>query len=206
MFMNDLRNKLYFCNLNIPVSTPIALPRDQWPCGDKTSEHISVCEPDILSPDVLNFFNKVFPDYHIKNILLIYDPPKWHDHKIHIDGSSKEMIFNFAINWVLSDHPDQYTQWFRAVEPPVFTENKYKQQYDLWSESQVKLVKSTNTKGPFILNTTIPHRGYNPSDVDRWVLSLRFKHNDLKYRPTYGDAIRLLSEYIVDTSSESSIK
>lgn len=201
--MKNLEQTPYFCNLNIPVDTPISLPKEKWPCGDKTKEHITVYETDILTSDILNFFSKVFPDYYIRSTLLIYDPPKWNDHRIHTDGTSKEMIFNFAINWILSDHPEHYTQWFKALEPPVFTQNKYKQQYDLWNESQVELIESTNTRGPLILNTGIPHRGYNPSDVDRWVLSIRFKHKDLKYRPTYEDAITLLSDYIVDKPTNS---
>lgn len=206
MCMKNLDKTLYFCNLSIPVDTPITLPKDSWPCGDKTKEHITICETSFLTPDLIEFFDKVFPEYYIRSILLIYDPPKWKEHKIHIDGSSKEMIFNFAINWVLSDNIDQYTQWFNTIEPPTFTENKYKQRYDLWEESQVELIESTNTKGPFVLNTGIPHRGYNPSDVDRWVLSIRFNHKDLKYRPTYKDALTLLTDYIVDTSSESLTK
>jgi hypothetical protein len=196
--MKNLEQTPYFCNLDIPVDIPISLPKEKWPCGDKTKEQITVYETEILTLDTLNFFNLVFPDYYIRSILLIYDPPKWHDHRIHIDGSRKGMVFNFAINWILSDNIDQYTQWFEAIEPPTFTENKYKQQYDLWKESQVKLIESTNSKGPFILNTGIPHRGYNPSTDDRWVLSIRFKHKDLQYRPTYEDAITLLSDYIVD--------
>jgi len=206
MYMKNLDKTPYFCNLSIPVDTLIVSPKEDWPCGDKTKENITICESSFLTPDLLEFFDRVFPEYYIRSILLIYDPPNWKEHKIHIDGSSKEMIFNFAINWVLSDNIDQYTQWFKAIDPPTFTENKYKQRYDLWEESQVELIESTNTKGPFILNTEIPHRGYNPSDVDRWVLSIRFKHKDLVYRPTYQDALTLLSAYIVDTSSESSTK
>jgi hypothetical protein len=204
--MKNLDKTPYFCNLSIPVDTPITLPKDSWPCGDKTKGQLTICESNILSSDVLEFFDKVFPDYCVRSTLLLYYPPEWKERKIHVDGSSKEMIFNFAINWVLSDNIDQYTQWFRANESPIFVENKYKQRYDLWNESQVELIESTNSKGPFVLNTGIPHDGYNPSTNDRWVLSIRFKHKDLVYRPTYQDALTLLSAYIVDTSSESSTK
>lgn len=108
-------------------------------------------------------------------VLVLYQTPGY-DHQLpHIDTDGS--AFTFSMNWVFCDGECTYN-WYVPTDitkPFNITKNGVGLPYVKFSYDELRLVESTQHKGPLILNTQRIHnaRAHDPS-VPRLAVSFRF--------------------------------
>jgi hypothetical protein len=129
----------------------------------------SVCNQDLLK------FLSDLELVPVPKCLLFFVPSKKYL-TIHSDGDGNPNIW--ALNWSLSK-TNPYMTWYNpiseghnstvntATTPTTFIQ---------YSPEQVRQVHQEVILSPSLVNIGVPHGGYNHTDEDAWLLSLRFKN------------------------------
>jgi hypothetical protein len=98
----------------------------------------------------------------------------------HIDGSVNE-ITEFAINWVYEG--SGIIQWNSSLELPKPAEKNYHLAYGSFNGKAEDKFEAEALGHGCVVNTTIPHRVLNLSDVHRITVSIQFG-NEFTYSET----------------------
>lgn len=174
----------YLLDLPKPLKEGVILPT-----SDNNEEIFKVDPRELLNDDLLFCLRdvKLVPI----GILLFHQVPEYDRQRIHIDGHDGEFVF--GINWIFCEG-ECISSWYEVEgEPNVgISETKAPVPYLSYSENQSRVVASTKDKGPFIANASIPHRGQNLGNTERWSLSLRFFPNMVK---SFDEVVSILSPF-----------
>jgi hypothetical protein len=99
---------------------------------------------------------------------------------VHSDGETGS--YHFGINWAFGSD-NSYLAWFnfRNNHPDPFAgDQNGPTLVRQWQDDDVVEIERSQSKGPTLVNASVPHRGVNNSNELRWAFSLRFKNGTFK--------------------------
>lgn len=113
---------------------------------------------------------------------------------IHTDGAPEDMA---KLNWVFGGE-NSTMNWYKPTTDKPVKISEYHTLYKGFELSEVELVHSQAVGTPSIVQVGVPHNATNGSNP-RWCLCLILMWADQtrKERPTMGQVVELLSEYII---------
>jgi hypothetical protein len=187
-------NKL-FANLAFPIPQLVYNVQAALPPPVSSTESVIYYPADtaikLFREEFLGYMERVI-GLKVLNVLVFIQKPHFADQRIHTDNKqSKTSDFTFTINWIFGERPSR-TVWYEPLngyEGYKTVNNRHQKVIDgILQESPgyeitqfdpdcVRYLACTDSQGPLLLNTSVPHRGMNLSNKHRYSVSLRFQHD-----------------------------
>lgn len=173
-----------YIELTLPINNFIKKDFDPLTCDfAKPWEYILIDQELILSPETLNFFEKI--GIHKLRCQFFRGSPN-NESNIHIDGFLQEETVmskrKWAINYVWgSDNSTMY--WYRSVVNILNGKiGDTGNTHPIYLPHQVEEIEKYKfSKKPVLVHTTIPHKVVNNSDQYRWCVSLREENPSMNW-------------------------
>lgn len=168
-YINHLKSDIY------PLKAGFRFPpthsiknKDIWHLYPKY-DTTSICSQELL--DFLSTLGLV----PVAGCLLFFAPAKKYL-TIHSDGDGNPNIW--ALNWTLSKTKPSMI-WYNPITDGSYNtvnETTTPTTFIQYSLDQVREVHREAILSPSLVNIGVPHSGYNDTDEDAWLFSVRFKN------------------------------
>ena len=90
---------------------------------------------------------------------------------IHIDGT-KGRTLSYTVNWAFNSRKMK-TIWYEPLTEGYTTANNLDGSFTKWKVEDVREIDSSDSKGPFLVRSDIPHHAKNLDTLHRWCVSIR---------------------------------
>lgn len=126
---------------------------------------------EILTQEFLNVFQNV--KIQIRRVIIFsYNEHRKANIFPHTDG---HMNFNPALNLVISNG-EHLVNWYKLKQDRKgkIVQTNFGEDVVIFNENDLDIIESTTDKGPYLFNTSIPHKGVMIKGYEEWTVSIRF--------------------------------
>lgn len=147
-----------------------------------------------LDPRLLVFLGR--HRLSINHLEIFYTPPRTSG-PIHVDGESSS-IQHTKMNFVYGAR-GSYMRWYQTIDPgmqPRTVRTEIGTTSRIFHPGDTREIFRAEIGCPSIINAGIPHNVENPTDEQRWCLSLVLRNSN--GRLSWNDALDMFAAYTVD--------
>jgi hypothetical protein len=155
-------------------------------------------DPEIILTD--NFINLLTNELKFKLrrvIVFSYNNRRLAAIVPHIDGY---MQFNPAINLVVT-RGQHIAEWYKVKDGAIggrHRKTNFGEDVVIFPLEELEVIDSTFDTGPYLFNTSIPHKGEMVTGVEEWTISIRF---DMDPSETWETFCNRFNSYIIKKRS-----
>ncbi len=156
------------------------------------NNQIDVDPGDILNKDFLEITDSLNLDLR-RVIVFCYNNRRLADIAPHVDG---HMPLNPAINVVITRGVHN-VEWYTLKDgrSGKQIQTNFGEDVIIFDRNDLDLLDETKDNGPYLFNTSVPHRATMVSGVEEWTVSIRFDLNEVE---TWESFIEKFKPWIVE--------
>lgn len=147
---------------------------------------------EILNKEFLDIAESL--DLNLRRVIIFcYNNRRMADIAPHIDG---HMILNPAINIVVT-RGIHNVEWYRLKDNCTgkSIQTNFGEDVVIFDRNDLDLLDDTTDNGPYLFNTSVPHKATMVSGVEEWTVSIRF---NLDEKETWERFIEKFKPWIIE--------